>query len=147
MSNGAQLFISSLPAGAISDFVTRGCCVEKGAFFLGSECSSHQLLISGFSSFGFLLLTAPATHVSGGTQPSKPFWTPPLVASPCSAAVRYFPRNNFSVSYHGAVLECILSCGILVDGFPWNSREKFSSKPNTTVAPLSSREPPTKSEF
>lgn len=113
---------------------------KEHSFWVQSALLTSSL-ISGFFSFGFLLLTAPATRVSGGSQPSKPFWTSPLVASPCSAAVRYFPRNNFSVSYHGAVLECLLSSGILVDGFPWNSREKFSSKPNTTVALLPSREP------
>ena len=109
--------------------------VKEGAFFLGSEYSSHRLL-----NLWLLQLLVPTVNswsgscsehlvwflqwTSGGwrhtaanrKKKKKPFQLRPLVASECSAAVR-LSLGSFIV--HSGLWH------LLVDGFPWKSRGQF----------------------
>lgn len=120
--------VPPLPAGTTSHFVTRGCYVEKGAFFLSSECSSHRFL-----DLWLLLFLVPAFNSSrsphGWWHPAiKNFLDVPsggLTMQCCSEAL---PHEQHQWLPYGQFYSVFWAVASLVDGFPWNNRERFSSK-------------------
>lgn len=88
--------VSPLPAGTASDFVGKGCYVEKGAFFLGSECPSRGL---GLLQLWFLQRTALVTHEAGGAQPSAlsrhALWWPDLAVLHRGPSREQLSRGGF----------------------------------------------------
>lgn len=101
---------------------------SKEFSFLNSECSSHRFL-----DLWLLLFLVPAVNSScsphGWWHPAiKTFLDVPsggLTMQCCSEAL---PHEQHQWLPYGQFYSVFWAMASLVDGFPWNNRERFSSK-------------------
>lgn len=73
--------ISPLPAGSTSNFLTRGCYMEKGVFFPGSEGVSLGFLDLWLLQLLVSAVNSPSDPPCWGHLGIKPLGTQPLVAT------------------------------------------------------------------